>query len=109
MIPIDAFMALYDALPGSDEIELQFFGERPHDYMVIKDEDCAIFQAYGNGEHAWVSFPSIGDLIAADLPDGICLARDWDELEVVIVDSAWVLPNEWDIADLEKRFSISLG
>lgn len=25
MIPIDAFIALYDALPGSDEIELQFF------------------------------------------------------------------------------------
>ena len=77
--------------------------------MVIKDEDCAIFQADGNDEHAWVSFPSFGDLIAADLPDGIRLARDWDELEVVIVDSTWVLPNEWDIADLEKRFSISLG
>ena len=77
--------------------------------MVIKDEDCAIFQADGNDEHAWVSFPSCGDLIAADLPDGIRLARDWDELEVVIVDSTWVLPNEWDIADLEKRFSISLG
>lgn len=39
----------------------------------------------------------------------VSASRDWDELEVVIVDSAWVLPNEWDIADLEKRFSISLG
>lgn len=95
--------------PAATRSSFSFFGERPHGYMVIKDEDCAIFQADGNDEHAWVSFPSFWDLIAADLPDGIRLARDWDELEVVIVDSTWVLPNEWDIADLEKRFSISLG
>lgn len=60
MIPIDAFMALYDALPGSDEIELQFFSERPHDYMVIKDEDCAIFQAMGMASMPGFRFRLLG-------------------------------------------------
>lgn len=109
MISIDAFLALYDALPGEDEIELEFYGERPHDYMIIKGGDEAIFQYYRHGEDDDISFPFIRDLIAAELPDGICLARDWGKLEVVIIDSTWVLPNEWDIADLEKRFSITLS
>lgn len=109
MISIDAFLALYDALPGEDEIELEFYGERPHDCMIIKGGDEAIFQYYRHGEDDHISFPSIRDLIAAELPDGICLARDWGKLEVVIIDSTWVLPNEWDIADLEKRFSITLS
>lgn len=109
MISIDAFLALYDALPGEDEIELEFYGDRPHDYMIIKGGDEAIFQYYRHGGDDYISFPSIRDLIAAELPDGICLARDWGKLEVVIIDSTWVLPNEWDIADLEKRFSITLS
>ena len=109
MISIDAFLTLYDALPGEDEIELEFYGERPHDYMIIKGGDEAIFQYYRHYEGSCISFPSIRDLVAAELPDGICLARDWDELEVVIVDSTWVLPNEWDIADLERRYSITLS
>nr|WP_317286355.1 hypothetical protein [uncultured Parolsenella sp.] len=109
MISLDAFLTLYDALPGEDEIELEFYGERPHDYMIIKGGHEAIFQYYRHYEHACISFPSIRDLIAAELPDDICLARDWDELEVVIIDSTWVLPDEWDIMDLEKRFSITLS
>ena len=109
MISIDSFLTLYDALPGGDEIEFEFYGERPHDYMIIKGGDEAIFQYYRHYECACISFPSIRDLIAADLSDGICLARDWGEFEVMIVDSTWVLPGEWDIADLEERFSISLG
>lgn len=77
--------------------------------MIIKGGNEAIFQYYRHDEGACISFLSIRDLVAAELPDGICLARDWDELEVVILDSTWVLPNEWDIANLERRYSITLG
>ena len=109
MIPIDAFIALYDALPGSDEIELQFFASGLMATWLSRMRIVPYSRPMGMTSTPGFRFRLFGDLIAADLPDGIRLARDWDELEVVIVDSTWVLPNEWDIADLEKRFSISLG
>ncbi len=99
MITLEQFKEIFDLMPGEPEFEI-FFYDNPTSYTIIKIGEGATFQRVGDE----VFYPSFDVLFESELIDGIVLSRDWDKIELVEVDSTWILSHPLDVEDLLSKY-----
>lgn len=101
MISFDEFKEVFDSMSGEPEITINFF-DNEADYMIIRHNECVTFQRCGSDSRGVYTgsgeyeYPSLEELYHAELVDGICLEKMWDEIEIIIDSDTFVLPGEYD-------------
>lgn len=104
MIDFERFKKIYESIPGEHEFEL-CFNNTNDTYMIIKYLNDVSFQKCCDKEHRGeIICHSLYELYNSILHDDICLKRDWNNINDIIIDAAWsVIDN---IEEIERIFNI---
>ena len=109
-LSFDQFRRIYDAIPGEPEFSICFDSDIK--YMIIKYQNEVSFQRCGNEKErsGELFYPDLDALYEATTVDHICLKRDWERIEVLIVNDTFTLSNNMreDIEWICKRYHIDL-
>lgn len=104
MIDFESFKKIYESIPGEPEFELCFKNTNDT-YMIIKYPDDISFQKCCDKEHRKeIICSSLDELYNSILYDDICLKRDWNNINDIIIDAAWSVID--DIEEIERIFNI---
>lgn len=104
MVSVDEFKELFEMIPHEPEFEICFEGN-PSKYMIIKYEDHVTFQRCGlKGGSGEIEYEDVEKLFQAKLIDDIQLARDWQNIVTIIVNSSWDLCLPDDIEHLKNTY-----
>lgn len=100
MITMRQFEIVYAAVEGEPEFAFALRGQE-YEYMIIKYADgptiarCGIEDGVGE-----VKFASLRELLEAETINGLCLSRDWDRIEHIVVNATFDLDSKYDRSDL---------
>jgi len=109
MITIRQFEIVYAALKGEPEFSLSLCGG-DHEYMIIKYADGPTIARCGMDDQcAELKFPTLRELLEAETLDGLCLSRDWDRIESIVVNATFDLDSKYDRSDLGVETLINRG
>ncbi len=104
MITSKNFKKIFEAVSGEPEFEFYFL-HNDATYMIIKYDREVTFQrcgcSSGSGE---ISYRSLDELFQASLLDGIHLEEDWKDVELIVVNSTYRIPDDLD--ELLSDYSI---
>ena len=85
MITLESFKKLYAFLDGEPEFKISIRGTS-QEYMIINYGDGAEFLRCGNDTPLPMKkYGSLEELLASSDIDGICLSKEWDYIEDIIV------------------------
>lgn len=106
MITYQVFKKIFDAYNGEPECEI-YFNETETTYMIIKYDNCVTFQRCGvedgSGEF---EYRDLDTLYHSVLIDGICLEKDWNNIETIVIDSAFDLA--FEIEKLKEWYELDI-
>jgi len=87
MISYEQFKEIYDALGETgDEFPLSFRDRPGDEYMIVACHGGPSFQKYyGSSRYEEQFYTSIDELFHAVQPDGVCLERDWDSIDCIML------------------------
>ena len=92
MITYSVFKKIFDAYPGEPECEIYFNGTDVT-YMIIKYKRYVTFCRCGyivEGTEEF-KYDNLDELYHSVLVDGICLEKDWNNIETIVIDSSFDL------------------
>ncbi len=108
MITYQVFKKIFDAYNGEPECEI-YFNETETTYMIIKYDNCVTFQRCGvedgSGEF---EYRDLDTLYHSVLIDGICLEKDWNNIETIVIDSAFDLAFPDEIEKLKEWYELDI-
>ena len=98
MISYLEFKKIFDRINGEPEIEIKF-SNRSSRYMIIKYDVYVTFQRFGNIEDqsGEIRFETLDDLYNKISIDDICLRRDWNNIEDIIINECISLKDDKDL------------
>lgn len=107
-IAYEDFIKVLNFLPSEPEFEFYFKG-RKDTYSLVKYKDSVSFCRCGYSDEmikaGWSAeyrgskeeyFGSFDELYNATVVDGICLKNEWDNIETIVANNTFHLPDELD-------------
>lgn len=105
-ISYEEFVKVLDFLPSEPEFEF-YFKERKDTYSLVKYNDSVSFCRCGYSDEmikaGWNAnyrgskeeyFSSFEELYNATVVDGVCLRNEWNNIETIVVNNTFHLPEE---------------
>ena len=78
--------------------------------MIIKYEDYVTFQRCGYDDGIGeIIYGSLEELFKDDMLDDICLERDWEKIDCIVVDTTWNLLLPEDVMEIKTRYGTHLS
>ena len=111
MITYSLFKKMIDSFEGTHECEIYFKGTHIT-YMIINNYDTTVnFQRCCSGNKVCdgsevVFYDSLDTLYHSVSIDGICLEKDWERIESIVVDGAFDLAFPDEIPKLKEWYDI---
>ena len=106
MINFERFKKIYDSIPGEHEFEV-CFNNTKDTYMIIKYSTDVSFQKCCDKEHRGeIICCSLDELYNSILHDNICLKKDWNNINDIIIDATWSIVD--DKNEIKRIFNITL-
>lgn len=108
MITYPVFKKIFDAYPGEPECEIYFKGTGTT-YMIIKYDNCVTFQRCGvkDGSEEF-DYRDLDTLYHSVLLDGVCLEKDWDNIETIVIDNSFDLAFKDEIENMKKWLKLDI-
>ena len=108
MITYKDFKRIFDAYDGEPECEIYFNGTTTT-YMIVKYDDNVTFQRCGveNGSGEF-EYPDLDTLYHSVVIDGICLEKDWNNIETIVIDSSFDLAFPEEIEKLKEWYELDI-
>ena len=109
MVSYPEFKIIFNAIDGEPECEI-YFKDTDVTYMIIKYDGYVSFQrcgyvVEGSGEF---KYSSLDDLYHSVLVDEICLEKDWDKIETIVIDGAFDLAYDVEIERLKQWYELEI-
>lgn len=87
-VSFETFQSVFRQIHSEPEFTF-CFKNNPKEYMIIKYETHVTFQRCGVGDGSGeIPFSDLDTLYHTETIDGICLRRDWDTIECIILDDS---------------------
>lgn len=103
MITYEKFKELFNLLDSSRGPEIEVYFEDTDDvYMIVKHNDYIDF---GRCDSKIRKFSNLDELYIEEV-DGVCLKRDWNKINDILIDSAFSVVD--DKEKLEKWYGVQL-
>ncbi len=110
MITYPVFKKIFDAYPGEPECEIYFNGS-DITYMIIKYAKyvtfcrCSCGNIDGTDESKYDSLDTLFHSVAVD---GVCLEKDWDNIETIVIDTSFDLAFLDEIENLKEWLKLDI-
>lgn len=103
-VTFEQFKKVFDKIPGEPEFTIKF-KNKSQQYMIIKYDGYVTFQRCSDPDNRGeIKYQSITSLYESNLIDDICLKRDWNEIETVILNETYDI--RFNKAKIESLYEI---